>query len=114
MKQKQLYKASIFLSVIGLTLMYASSLYLELDNSDVGDIKKSWSGKTLQIQGEAVNVTNSGGNLFMDVKDSTGSILVVSFDSQTSVNDGDSVNVTGHVALYEGELEIIAKEIKKN
>lgn len=112
MKRKQLYKISVFLSVIGLTLMYASSLYLEMETVSIGDIKKSWSGKTLKIQGTAANVTNSGGNLFMDVKDSTGSILVVNFDSKSSISEGDSVTITGHVALYEGELEIIAKKIK--
>lgn len=112
MNRKQLYKISIFLSVIGLTLMYASSLYLQLDNVEIGQIEKSWTGKTLKVTGTAENVTKSGGNLFMDVKDSTGSILVVEFDSKSSVKEGDAVNVTGHVALYEGKLEIIAKEVK--
>lgn len=114
MNRKQLYKISVFLSVIGLTLMYASSQYLELENADIGDIDKTYSGETLKIQGEAVNVTKSGENLFMGVKDSTGSITVVSFGSETSVSEGEAVNVSGTVELYEGKLEIIADEIKKN
>lgn len=114
MKRKQLYKISVFLSVIGLTLMYASSLYLEPGKVEINQIDESQTGEILEIEGAAVNVTNTGDNLFMDLKDSTGSIMVVNFDSQTSVNEGESLNVIGHVELYEGKLEIIAREIKKN
>lgn len=113
MNRKQTYKISVFLSVIGLTLMYGASLYIQLDTVDIGEIEESWVGKTLKIEGEAVNVSSSGGHLFMDVRDNTGSILVVNFDSATSVKEGEKVNITGHVALYEGELEVIAKEIEK-
>ena len=113
MKQKQLYKISIFLSIIGLTAMYAASLYIHLDTANIGKIDKSWSGRTLKVQGTAVEVTESGGHLFMDVEDSTGKILVVDFDSYASVEKGDTLNVTGHVAIYEGQLEIIAKEVEK-
>ncbi len=114
MKKKQLYKISIFLSVIGLTLMYASSLYLEPKTVDVKEIDRSQTGEVLEVKGTAVNVTNTGSNLFMDLKDSTGSIMVVDFDSKSSISDGDSLSVIGSVELYEGKLEIIAREIKKN
>ena len=113
MKRKQLYKISIFLSVIGLTAMYAGSIYINLDTVDIGEIDRSWSGKTVKIQGEAVTASKSSGHLFMDVNDSTGQIMVVNFDSQTSVSKGDRLNVTGHVALYEGTLEVIVDEIEK-
>lgn len=114
MKRKQLYKISVFLSVIGLTLMYGSSLYLEPEKFNIGDIDKSQAGKILEIEGSAVNVTESGGNLFMDLKDSTGSIMVVNFDSQTSITEDSTVIVSGSVELYEGKLEIIARDIEKN
>ena len=112
MNQKQIYKISVFLSIIGLTLMYASSQYLEPEKVDVEDIEESSSGKVLEVEGTALNVTNSGSNLFMDLKDSSGSILVVQFDSDRSVSEGDPVSVIGSVELYEGELEIIAREIE--
>lgn len=114
MKRRQLYKISVFLSVIGLTLMYASSLYLEPETVEIKEIDKGQTGEVLAAKGTAANVSNSGNHLFMDLKDSTGSILVVDFDSQTSVSEDSTVTVIGNVELYEGELEIIAREIKKN
>lgn len=114
MKKKQLYKISVFLSVIGLTLMYASSLYLEPGKVEVKDIDRSRTGEVLEVEGTAVNVTRSGGHLFMDLKDSNESIMIADFDSESSVSDGDSISVIGSVELYEGKLEIIAREIKKN
>lgn len=114
MNRKQLYKISIFLSVIGLTLMYASSQYLEPEKAEIGEIDESWTGKTLRINGEAANVTRTENHLFMDLEDSAGSIMVVQFDSQTSVDEGEELEVSGHVELYEGELEIVAREISKN
>ncbi|MFB6292241.1 MAG: exodeoxyribonuclease VII large subunit [Candidatus Nanohaloarchaea archaeon] len=111
MKEKTAYKASIFLAVIGITVMYASSLYLGIEEVAVGDIKKSWTGKNVKINGEVTGFHRSGSTAFIDINDSTGEILVVDFDSSEQVETGEKVNVTGHVSLYEGELEIIAKEI---
>lgn len=114
MNRRQLYKISVFLSVIGLTLMYASSLYLDPETVDIEKIDESQAGEVLAVKGAAANVTSTGSNLFMDVKDSTGSIMVVDFDSKSSVSEGDSVSVIGNVELYEGKLEIIASEIRKD
>lgn len=114
MNRKQLYKISVFLSVIGLTLMYASSLYLEPETVNIEKIDQSQAGEVLAIKGTAANVTSTGSNLFMDIKDSTGSIMVVDFDSETSISEGAKVSVIGSVELYEGKLEIIAREIRKN
>jgi RecJ-like exonuclease len=94
--------------------MYASSLYLEPETVQIKEIDKSQTGKVLSIKGTAVNVTNSGEHLFMDLEDSTGSILVVDFDSEHSVSEDANVSVIGSVELYEGDLEIIARDIKKD
>lgn len=112
MKQKTVYKISVFLAVIGLTLMYASSLYIETEKSDIGDIEKSWTGRTVKIEGNITSYSRSGGNAFMDVKDTSGSIFVVDFESDTDLEEGDRVEVTGNVELYEGELEVIAESIE--
>lgn len=112
MERKKLYKISVFLSVIGLTLMYASSLYLTNKHVEIGEIEKSWSGKNVKVTGKITSYTESGGHAFMDVSDSSGNITVVNFDAQESFEQGDRVNVTGHVEIYKGELEIIVKEIK--
>lgn len=110
MKNSKLYRLSVFFAVIGLTLMYGSSLYLDIEKVDIGDIESSWTGKNVKISGEITSYTKSDGNVFMDVNDTTGTILVVIFDTGKTFSEGEKVNVTGHVELYEGQLEIIAKE----
>lgn len=112
MKRKDLYKISVFLSTIGLSLMYASSLYLNPGIVDIGDIDRSKTGEVLEVEGQAMNVSKTQNHLFMDLKDSTGSIMIADFDSESKVKEGDKINVIGSVTLYEGELEIIAREIK--
>ncbi|MFB6189981.1 MAG: exodeoxyribonuclease VII large subunit [Candidatus Nanohaloarchaea archaeon] len=110
---KNVYRASIFFAVIGLTLMYFSSLYMSLDHVEVGEIEKSWSGKNVKIGGEVTSFSTSSGHSFFQVNDSTGEIQVVKFDSKLALERGDEVNVTGQVSLYRGQLEIIAKEVTK-
>lgn len=114
MSRKKAYKISIFLSVLGLTLIYASSLYLGMEKVEVSEIDKSSAGKTLEISGEVTSSRKTSGHLFLDVNDSTGEILVVQFDSKKNIDEGEKVNVTGHVSIYKGTLEVIAKEIEKN
>lgn len=113
MKHKKAYKISAALAIIGLTLMYASSIYIQIEEVDAAEIKSSWQGKNVVAEGEAVNVTRSDEHLFFDLKDETGSILVVDFNSRTSLSRGEEVEVTGKVEVYEGELEIIAEELQK-
>ncbi|MFB6190857.1 MAG: exodeoxyribonuclease VII large subunit, partial [Candidatus Nanohaloarchaea archaeon] len=107
--KKKVYKASVFFAVIGLTLMYFASLYISLEHVEIGEIEKSWSGKNVKISGEVTSFSRSSGHAFFQVNDSTGEIQVVDFDSQLQLREGEDVNVTGRVALYRGQLEIIAK-----
>ncbi len=113
MNRKTLYKASVFMAVIGLTLMYASSLYLSIERVDIGEIEKSWSGKNVRIAGSVVDFSRSGETAFIELKDRTGQILVVDFDSSIELEEDEDINVTGHVSIYEGELEVIARDIQR-
>lgn len=114
MKREKAYKLSVFLAFVGLTAMYASSLYLDVEHVNIGDIEESWTGRNVKVSGEVTGFTRSGGHAFIDLNDSTGEILVVDFDSELEeVEKGEHLNVTGHVSLYEGELEIVAKEVQK-
>lgn len=109
--RKQLYRASVFFAVIGLTLIYFSSLYLQLEQVNIGDIERSWSGKNVKIEGNVTDFSRSSGHAFMDLKDSTGEIMVVDFDSDLKLEEGDRVTVTGHVEIYKGQLEVIADKV---
>lgn len=112
MRRKDAYRLSVFLAVIGLTLIYFSSLYLSLEEVDIGEIERDWSGRNVEIKGNVTGFTKSSGHAFIDVEDSTGEILVVDFDSDLELERGETVTVTGHVEIYEGKLEIVAKEVE--
>lgn len=93
--------------------MYGASLYITVEEVDIGEIEKSWTGKNVIAVGNVTDYSRSGGHVFMTVKDRTGSIKVVNFDSEGGWKKGDRVKVLGHVEVYHGQLEIIAKEIEQ-
>lgn len=113
MKRREVYSICVFIALAGLTLMYFSSLYISLEQVDIEEIDRSWIGKNVKISGNVTEFRKSSGHAFFDVNDSTGEILVVDFESSLELEQGDTVNVTGHVEQYEGELEVIAREVQK-
>lgn len=112
MKEKRIYRISAALAIIGIFLIYASSLYLEIEQNQIGNIERSWAGKNVMVTGNITQYSESGSHAFLEVEDSTGSIKIVNFDFEKRFEEGDRVNVTGHVELYKGQLEIIVKEIE--
>lgn len=109
--RKNVYRASVFLAVIGLTLMYFSTLYLEYEETDIGDIQRDWAGSNVQVDGEVTRFTRSGAHVFLDLQDSTGEIQVVDFDSELDLREGDELSVNGRVDIYEGNLQVISEEV---
>ncbi|MFB6147689.1 MAG: OB-fold nucleic acid binding domain-containing protein, partial [Candidatus Nanohaloarchaea archaeon] len=57
--------------------------------------------------------SRSGSTAFITLNDTTGEILVVDFDSQLQLEEGEKVNVTGRVSIYRGQLEVIAEDVQK-
>ncbi|MBC5792884.1 MAG: OB-fold nucleic acid binding domain-containing protein [Nanohaloarchaea archaeon] len=109
----KLYALSVLLSVIGLGIMYASSIYVEPPEVKVGSIDASWNGKPVKIKGTVRGHTNVSNNIFIDLKDPTGEITVLSFDSKTRLSKGDRIQVQGNVELYRGKVEVIANNITR-
>jgi DNA/RNA endonuclease YhcR with UshA esterase domain len=57
-------------------------------------------------------------HVFLNIADNTGEITVVAFknsniDEAYDLEVGEEVSVLGRIDEYKGELEIIAKEIRK-
>ncbi len=109
--KKEIYRASIFFAVIGLTLMYLSTLYLEAEKVEIGEIERAWAGKQIEVEGDITSFTESDGHVFITLEDSTGSIQVVDFDSELESDRGELL-IEGRVDIYQGSLQIIADEIQ--
>ena len=106
--KKNIYRASVFFGIIGLTLIYFSTLYLEAEESSIGSIERDQAGSHVKIEGKVVSLFESDNHKFFDLNDSTGEISVVDFDSEQEINQGDEVLVKGRVDIYQGDLQVIS------
>jgi exonuclease VII large subunit len=112
--ETEVFRICVILAIVGLGAVYGSSIYLELDQTNVSKIDKSWTGRNVKVSGEVTEYSRSSGNIFFDLQDGNDTIKVVMFDTSRSLKDGDRVNVTGHVSIYQQEVEVIAREIQRS
>lgn len=116
MNEKKLTKISIFGATISILTLYLITSNIVSSQVNIGDIDKSFVGKTINITGEITSIANNKGNVFISIKDETGEIRAVLWeDTIKSINDidmsrldeGSKVNIIGDVQIYKGEIEII-------
>jgi len=112
MKKKNVYRISVALSVIGLVTMFAVETALSPEQYELEDIDESMTGEHVEIEGEVESFNTGQGHLFLDLNDNGTHISVVEFDSETWIDPDEVVTVQGHVDIYEGDLQIIAEEIR--
>lgn len=104
------YYISVFLGIVGLSAMTWASTHVEAADAEVAEVKPSWTGRVVSVEGNATDFGRSNGTVFFQLEDSTGSIDVVQFNSDIRELEG-SVAVEGEIAVYMGEMEIIAEEV---
>lgn len=104
------YYISVLLAILGLAGMTWASVYVEPTDAKVKEIKPSWTGRIVEIDGNASQYGNSSGTVFFQLRDSTGSIDVVKFNSGLEELHGP-VTVEGEVGIYKGEMQIVADEV---
>lgn len=87
----------------------------------VGEIGFDMEGVCVKVCGSVVkHYVSKDGHVFMDVKDSTGTIDVVVFEGEVhnimgisplELKGGDSICARGEVEVYRGAVEILPREI---
>lgn len=108
-------KISILVSVVGVVLLFLISAVFTEELTEISELKI---GQMERISGMVTSVyVSRDSHVFLKVADNTGEITVVAFknsniDEAYDLELGEEVSVLGRVDEYEGELEIIAKEIK--
>ncbi|MBY6294012.1 hypothetical protein GLU60_01330 [Nanohaloarchaea archaeon H01] len=95
-------------------MIHVSSQNILPDKIAIDKIDSSMSGSMVRAEGEISSKGFSGGNLFLTLKDGNSSIKVVKFNAEDRFSEGVNVVVEGEVAIYRGEMEIIASEIEKS
>lgn len=116
MNEKRLVKLSVIGTVASILILYVMTGQIFSSSVNIGDIDKSFTGKTVDITGEITSISSNKGSLFISVKDETGEIKVVLWediiksinaDDVNRLNKGSKINVIGGVQIYRGEMEII-------
>jgi RecJ-like exonuclease len=107
--EKDVYRACLILSIIGLGMIHLSLSYIEAEEVDIGEIEHSWISKSVNISGNVTSHTKLKNIAFIQLKDSTGKIEVVDFETR---NISDQISVKGAVSVHQGGLQVEADKIR--
>ena len=110
-------KISIVIAILGIIVLFFITQYNKETIVKVEDLKI---GQMERITGMVTSFyISKDEHVFLKVADNTGEVSVVAFknsniDEAYDLENGDQISVLGRVDEYKGELEIIAKEIRKD
>ncbi len=118
MNENTLSKISVVGVCISIIALYIITNQIFSSHVYIGDIDKSFIGKTVNITGEIVDVSEISGNYFIRLKDNTGEIKIILWSdtiellktNNFNINElkgGNKINVIGEIQIYKGELEVI-------
>ncbi|MFH1630657.1 MAG: OB-fold nucleic acid binding domain-containing protein [Candidatus Aenigmatarchaeota archaeon] len=111
-------KIALVMTVVGVALLMLLVYFNNPVQTAIIDITPSDVGRLVYINGKLTTISYSeGGTIFVKVSDMTGGITGVIFKSSdintSSFSTSDEVTMTGEVAVYRGELEIIVNRLEK-
>jgi len=113
-KSKQMTILIFILAVIGLTAIYFAVINIKPVELRIASIEDSMVDRLVKINGTIGNIRKSKTNNFYWTVDDGSNITVPILDNKfkkLSVKKGDSVGIIGLVTMYNGELEVMPKEI---
>ena len=113
---------SLFVSVIGLVLIYFASLNIDPKKTTISDITADMEGRKISVTGYLVQKRETKeGHLFLTVSDNKSTIQVPVFSDLTKslaqngitskdFHTKDKLSVKGTVEIYKGSLQIVPKK----
>jgi len=113
-KSKQITLLIFILAVIGLTAIYFAVINIKPMELKIASIEDSMVDRLVKINGTIDYIRKSKTNNFYWTVSDGSNITVPILDNKfkkLSVKKGDSVGIIGLVTLYNGELEVMPKEI---
>ena len=109
-------KISIVIALVGILALFFITKFSSEETISIKELKI---GQIERASGMVTSVyISKDDNAFIKVADNSGEITVVAFKNSNiaevyDLEVGDQISVLGRIEEYKGELEIIAKEIKK-
>ncbi len=119
MNEKTLLRVCLIGFLLSITVLYFLVLNLSSEHVKIGEITKAYVGKVVNISGMVENLyKHKNGHMFFDLKDDTGSIKIVLWDTKidrltlsgfniSKIRNGVTLQIVGTVEVYRNELEII-------
>ena len=113
MKESSLLNIAIFVSVIGIIVLYIISNSIEINDITIQKITNEEISKSVKIKGKIKDIRETDSVTFIVIEE-TSEITGIVFDKNLSINKGDIVEITGKVEDYKGKQEIIIDHILLN
>ncbi len=124
MQEKAIRNIALACSLAGLVILFYASEHMEMPPVSIGEISMDDVGAGLKICGEVEGKRISNNHVFMQIRDGTGSIRLVVFNSTAlklrdsgidvyGFSEGENLCSTGVVDEYpkgSGELEVIYRK----
>jgi DNA/RNA endonuclease YhcR with UshA esterase domain len=110
MQEKNLLKLALIFSLIGILLLFFISSKLEVDDKIISQLDENDIDSNVRLDGVVTDFKNKGSVILIDVAQLE-KIQVVVFNSNFTLNKGDSVEIIGKIGEYEGNNQIIADKI---
>lgn len=114
MEEKTLFKIAMITSLVGLLVMIIMIGAIDISESGISSINKTYIGKEIKIKGILTSKKELSGITIMNVKDDTGSIKVIAYKDNNQylkLEKDSTIEVKGLVKEYGSELEIEADSI---
>ncbi len=111
-------KICLVFTISGILLLFLLVYFIEPEKLSVGQITEKSIGKPVITNGNVKSVFVSNGHLFIKLEGDKSAIDIIMFENDAKkfpevydIKQGFFIETHGKVALYRGELEIIAEKI---
>lgn len=119
MHDRHIAKLSLVMAIVGILGLFSVNLLFVPTFLAIREIDESRIGQIVSVDADIKRISVSEGHIFMTLSDETSEIKAVMWQSAArgteayNLTTGDAVLVTGQIANYRGELEIIVSKIEK-
>ncbi|MFH1003987.1 MAG: OB-fold nucleic acid binding domain-containing protein [Bacteroidota bacterium] len=113
-------KLSLGITIAGMIALFVFTQSIKPVPMKISEINQDYVGRTVVVTGYAKSMSVNNGNVFITFEDNESSIKLVMFEKEALKNK-DAYNISrldtliaeGEVSIYKGEIEIIARKIRK-
>ena len=110
MQEKTLLKLALICSLVGILLLFFISNNIDVNEKVISELEGNDVDSSVRINGVVTSFQNRGSVILIDVAQLE-KMQVVVFNSNFTLNKGDSVEITGKIGEYEGNNQLIADKI---